>query len=396
MFDISKINSSDQANSDYDQLISAIYQGPLEETPWQAFLPLLNQQMSALAVSLVLRPPASGDAGLIINFRRPEAGSTAKTALADPADWPASAYRKHFFALDPFINLPMGEVVTLAELLATEDMEGSEYYSQYLKPANVFHIIGADTREPSGLIANLRVCRSQHEAPFDHSHKQLIGAIMPHLTRAIQLHTRINHIESERDIYANAVDKLAVGTIILDERGDVLNTNAMASQLLAQKDGISLNNQQLSISHHELATEFQQLLNKVLDQRRDNKPALAEALRVSRPSGRADLALVIRPVPVSEWSEGQSSPTIAIFISDPEQQSETSQQIITRLFNFTPAEAALAMLLAKGLSLAETSERQNISQHTARAQLKAIFSKTGVNRQAELVRLIVKSVANLG
>ena len=34
--------------------------------------------------------------------------------------------------------------------------------------------------------------------------------------------------------------------------------------------------------------------------------------------------------------------------------------------------------------------------HTARAQLKAIFSKTGVSRQAELVRLVLKSVASLG
>jgi DNA-binding CsgD family transcriptional regulator len=41
------------------------------------------------------------------------------------------------------------------------------------------------------------------------------------------------------------------------------------------------------------------------------------------------------------------------------------------------------------------SEAQNISPHTARAQLKSIFSKTGVSRQAELVRLILKSVASL-
>lgn len=385
-----------QTHRDHDQLISAIYQGPLEPTPWQGFLPLLSQQMNAFAVSLVLRPPASGDAGLILNFRRPETGSIAKTQLADPTDWPASAYREHFFALDPFINLPLGEVVTLAELLPTDIMEDSEYYSQYLKPAGVFHIIGADTREPNGLIANLRVCRSQPETAFNESHRLLIASIMPHLTRAIQLHARINHIESERDIYAIAVDKLAIGTIILDENRKVLNTNTMASQLLAQKNGISLKNQQLHIANHELAREFQQLLDKVMRQRSDRKPAMAEALRISRPSGGADLALIIRPVPVSEWSESQCCPTVAIFISDPAQQSETSQQIIIRLFGFTPAEAVLAMLLAKGLSLAEASEQQVISQHTARAQLKSIFSKTDVSRQAELVRLIVKSVANLG
>ena len=56
----------------------------------------------------------------------------------------------------------------------------------------------------------------------------------------------------------------------------------------------------------------------------------------------------------------------------------------------------MGILLARGLSLAEVSEAQNISPHTARAQLKAIFAKTGVSRQAELVRMITKSVASLG
>jgi DNA-binding CsgD family transcriptional regulator len=66
------------------------------------------------------------------------------------------------------------------------------------------------------------------------------------------------------------------------------------------------------------------------------------------------------------------------------------------LFELTPAEAKLAMLLARGLSLAEVAAAQTISPHTARAQLKSIFAKTRVSRQAELVRLILKSVASLG
>jgi DNA-binding CsgD family transcriptional regulator len=390
LIDISK------SPAEYDDIISAIYQGPLEDIPWQHFLPLLSHHMGAFVVSLVLRPPAIDNAGLILNYQRPEVGAMGVTQLADPKDWQASAYSERFFALDPFVNLPIGEVVTLAETLPHYELEASEYYIQYLEPAGVFHIIGADTSEPDGLIASLRVCRGKEEAPFNQQHKALILAVMPHLRRAIQLHARINNIESERDLYANAVDKLAVGTIILDEQGKILTTNTIAAQLLDDKDGLSQVNEQLHLVNHDQSTELQQLINNVLKKRDSSKPAMAEALRVSRPSGRADLGLVIKPVPVSTGLVGQSRPCVAIFISDPEQQSETSQQVITRLFGFTPAEAVLAMLLAQGLSLAEASTQQCISQHTARAQLKSVFSKTGVSRQAELVRLVVKSVANLG
>jgi hypothetical protein len=96
--------------------------------------------------------------------------------------------------------------------------------------------------------------------------------------------------------------------------------------------------------------------------------AVVEALRVRRPSGKGDFGLVIRPVPRSAWSEGQSSPTVAVFVSAPEVQSQTSELVVKQLFDFTPAESRLALRLAGGQSLAEACEELCISQHTARAR----------------------------
>ena len=52
-------------------------------------------------------------------------------------------------------------------------------------------------------------------------------------------------------------------------------------------------------------------------------------------------------------------------------------------------------MLADGLSLDEASEALGMSRNTARTHLRSIFSKTGVSRQTLLVRLILKSVAQL-
>ncbi len=54
------------------------------------------------------------------------------------------------------------------------------------------------------------------------------------------------------------------------------------------------------------------------------------------------------------------------------------------------------MELANGLSLEEAAENLGIMRNTARAHLRAIFSKTGVRRQAELVRVMLNSVVSLG
>jgi DNA-binding CsgD family transcriptional regulator len=53
------------------------------------------------------------------------------------------------------------------------------------------------------------------------------------------------------------------------------------------------------------------------------------------------------------------------------------------------------MLLANGLTLDQASAELGVSRNTARTHLRSLFSKTGVSRQTMLVRLILKSVANL-
>ena len=54
------------------------------------------------------------------------------------------------------------------------------------------------------------------------------------------------------------------------------------------------------------------------------------------------------------------------------------------------AEAKLAEAIASGDSLAQYAERHNVSIHTARNQLQAVFHKTGTSRQGELVALLVR------
>ena len=62
---------------------------------------------------------------------------------------------------------------------------------------------------------------------------------------------------------------------------------------------------------------------------------------------------------------------------------------LQELFGFTPAEAALATDILAGHDLAASAARRRITLHTARAHLRRLFEKTGTNRQAELMRLLL-------
>jgi DNA-binding CsgD family transcriptional regulator/PAS domain-containing protein len=382
---------------DYDHLVSLIYRGAIEQQPWQETLPALRQAMDAQVASLVLRPPSTGDSGVILNSVRPTAGQTGQTsALADPDDWEVTAYREQFFELDPFVNLPLDQTIALEDLLTDEELMASDYYLHYLEPINLFRILGVDTGEPDGMLARLRFSRRRDEPRFNRRDKQLLIHITGHLRQAIQIYGKLHRMTSERDIYAGAIDQLSVATIILDDKGRVLNTNAVASALLKDSDGLCLRGQLLHIDGHNLNRQLQTALASVISAQQCGETSLVRALRVPRSHGRSALGLIIRPAPAIEGSEGQSGPCATVFISDPDLQGSASQQTLGQLFGLSPAEANLTILLARGLSLAEVSEAQHISPHTARAQLKSIFAKTGVSRQAELVRMVIKSVASLG
>ena len=186
-----------------------------------------------------------------------------------------------------------------------------------------------------------------------------------------------------------------MASIILDEQGRLLSINDVGRALLDDGAGLSLRDSRLHIEGRDINRELQAALDEIIRAQQQGETSVVRALRVPRQGGRSDLGLVIRPVPTSQWSEGQSSPSAAVFISDPDLQESTSRQVLGELFGLTPAESNLATLLARGLSLADVSDAQGISQHTARAQLKSIFAKTGVSRQAELVRLVLKSAATL-
>lgn len=380
---------------DYDQLLGLIYQGPLERQPWLQALPILRELFDAQVASLVLRPPSRDDPGLILNSVRPDSDAPDQ-GLADPGDWELTAYREEFFSLDPFVNLPVNRVIALEDILPDSELERSDYYQQYLEPIGLFRILGVDTSEPGGMVARLRFSRRRSEARFSDGERQLLGRITPHLNRAIQIYATLNRATTERDVYAGAVSQLAVATIILDEQARVLNANPVAQALLDDSDGLTVREQKLRIDGRDTDRALQEALQSIIRAQQQGEASVVRALRVPRSGAKADLGLVVRPAPASEWRQGQSSPCVAVFISDPDSHEPASQQTLSELFELTPAESNLAVLLARGLSLAEVSEVQNISQHTARAQLKSIFAKTGVSRQAELVRLVLKSVASLG
>ena len=84
-----------------------------------------------------------------------------------------------------------------------------------------------------------------------------------------------------------------------------------------------------------------------------------------------------------------------LFIGDPDKPMEIDQSRLRQLYGLSRAEARVVALLAQGYKLDATAESLGLVYETVRKHLKQVFDKTGCDRQAELVRLLVTGPATL-
>lgn len=59
------------------------------------------------------------------------------------------------------------------------------------------------------------------------------------------------------------------------------------------------------------------------------------------------------------------------------------------LYGLTPAQCRVALLLSDGHAPRKIASMVGVTDNTVHSQIKSIFSKTGVKRQGELIRLLV-------
>lgn len=83
-------------------------------------------------------------------------------------------------------------------------------------------------------------------------------------------------------------------------------------------------------------------------------------------------------------------PVAIVLVTDPETEIQTRLDNLRQRFRLTPAEAAFALEIVKGDGRQAAADRLGITVGTARTHLSNIFDKTGVKRQAELVRMLLQ------
>ena len=179
--------------------------------------------------------------------------------------------------------------------------------------------------------------------------------------------------------------------MVLGDRAEVLTTNPLANRVLQHADGLLISGDRLQCSSPESNTALHTALRRLT---RGDVAQQPESLHIKRPAGQQWSVLLKRIAPRPGIEETASATTLLLF-RDPAGTRIITEELLMELFALTRAEAVLTKRLVAGESLAEISTSLGRSRHTTRAQLTAIFSKTGVNRQPQLVAQVLRTAQQI-
>ncbi len=229
----------------------------------------------------------------------------------------------------------------------------------------------------------LTIQRTPKEGMFDADEIKALATLSTRLTEAATLSTVVGR--SAISGITNALDLIQVAAIAVGRFGTVIGMNRQAEACLGAD--LMIRNNRLVLRDRHAQTE----LTGLTDQLRNASDLLAlpSPPIIVRRLDRRPIVIQMQPVPPAARSPFLGARAI-LLIRDLEGSVTFDQGLLVKTFELTPAQARLAVKLARGDSIEDAAQQIGVALATARNQLKAIFQKTGTHRQAELVALLHK------
>jgi len=359
-------------------LSEAIYEGVLETPPWHSLLKLLEDYVSTKSASLVIRRPT-------------EEGPWSTITLFDNQD-ALLDFQTNSYKDSPFAELPEGQVFCLSDRVTQRELEDLDHYKYFLKVYDVTDIMGFDICDKDNdnhSRLRLRVVRIGDEPKFSDDEKRRFATIIPLMKKSLTIYSRMEIGGISQEIYQQLLSSMGIASFILGANYEVMAKNYLAEHVLKNKDGLSIIGKKLvcidKADQLTLTTMCDTIRQNIAQ---GNRPQLADNFTINRPQAGSTWGVLIRPVDSGDFMGAENNPELLLLLRDSNRRQLPTPSLLIDIFGVTLAEARLTLKLLEGLSLTAAAEALGISRNTARTQLSSVFSKTNLNSQTQLVKLV--------
>lgn len=354
-------------------ILDSVYRGIFDVDAFSDVLEWVSGEIKATSVLYLLPTTTSTPDTLMLSSLRRE-------------DW--DLYPAYFWKHDPCIPhrfaTPYDRVFTNLEYFDRDLIKSNEHINDFLRPYLRGRLVNAlklsQTENGIGLLA-VGVPEANEDAASETISARL-ETIRPHIQRAVRL--RQDWIRTD-PLMKNAFDQLGLPTVIFDAGGRVRYVNTVGERFLRDHDGtVSFAGSQPGI---RLGGDSMLLCAA--------KRMVEEGHRTSQ-FARADKTGCVCQFTVIRCT----------FLHAVDRLFETGEYFVSLVrrrgaegdpggldhretFGLTHTEAEIVRLLCQGLTIDTIARGTGRARNTVRNHLWSAMQKVGVNRQADLVRMLV-------
>jgi DNA-binding CsgD family transcriptional regulator len=358
-------------DDELSQITGLIYDTVSDDALWPEVLIRLAELCGAYVPAIGFFDPATKQAFAV-------------APRTDPADLEKfkSSWAGCLSLFSDAAGIPAGSVVNTHELSTTATIKATPIYNELLRPMGLgTAALGANIAPRGRTQGVLGLYKSpHHDQPFERDETDLIAKAVSHIARATELRSQMGFLRLRESSALVALERLRKGVLLFDATGKMLFANDLASTMLDSAGGMN--------------GEFAAVVDRCL--RKTASGGHGEKIILRRGEERSPLILTTMPLKAGDSEPAWLSlvgPAMIVLVSDADLDLEFRATLGRDRYGLTPAEANFAVEIAKGDGRDAAARRRGITISTAHTHLNRIFEKTGVTRQAELVRLLLDTVA---
>lgn len=379
----------------FDDLVQGIYDAALEPEKWGLIVKSLADLMGAPMASMHAMRHSNAEGGFQLSHNIPP------RLLAQ--------FDRKFVHKDPFVAAAVrmgvmteGFVSRGSDLVPDQELLRTEFYQALWKPAGIHASISGvvfDSTDSRKMPTSLSLFRTRSDPAFTPEDVDLARRLVNHVSRALGVMFHLRDREWRVAASLSALDQLSAGIVLLDRAREIRHANRAAHALFARGTApIQLVRTSGGGSRLVLADRLHSFvgnLERAIDSAfRHSSEDIGEhfSLALVLPSAAGRPACVVHVAPLARSQPfviSEHQPLLIVFIYDLETAGTVSLELLIEEFGLTHAEARAAIQILQGGTVKEMANRLGVSVNTLKSQLKDVYSKTGSQRQVDLLKLLL-------
>ncbi len=287
---------------------------------------------------------------------------------------------------------PYGRLRRLADLYTKEELKTSETYNEFSVRTHSQKALIVRLDGPEGYSHFTWVIGDPvgQGGAWSSSQVEMVERVVPHVRQFVWVRQALADAGALGTSLTELLDSQRLGVIHLDRWQRIIAANDLAREVLRRGDSLSDRGGVLSARVPADRAGLDQLLANAVPQY--GSVAVGGSMSLSRRSGRRRLMVHVKPTVVRELDFVVRRAVMLVLIVDPWVSPRIDSGHVAAAFGFTPAESEVACWLAEGKTVGEIAASTGRQRRSVYWLLEQIYSKLGVGRQVDLVRLVLAAL----